>query len=179
MTSGGSTTSDFIGGATRAVPSGMWRHLSHRARAGKLPKGLDAAWNMIVRVGIAYGGQFHGTQWSLVDGKTRGEGFIAGDVRAALDGEMWGTEGKLVVKPPGLSPTGGLSASDLGPDAEIVTSGQLILEEGDEIQRWEETTPLGEVTQVTDPLPRSDWQREETDFGPVTLVIPGGEGSGG
>ena len=142
--------------------------------------GTDAAWNMIVQVGIAHGEQFNGTQWSLVDGKTRGEGFIAGDVRAALDGEMWVTEeGKLVVKPPGLSPTGGLPASDLGPDATIYLFGQLILEEGDEIQRREETTPLGEVTQLTDPLPRSDWPPVETDFGPVTLVIPGGEGSGG
>lgn len=51
---------------------------------------------------------------------------------------------------------------------------QLILEEEGEIERFEGTMPLGEVVSLNDPLPLSAWQRIETDFGPVTLSIPGG-----
>jgi hypothetical protein len=66
---------------------------------------------MRTSVGIITGGQFHGTSWSLQDEKTRGEAFIDGDVKAALNGEMWVTpEGRLVVRLPGLSDTDGLSA---------------------------------------------------------------------
>ena len=34
------------------VPSGMWRHLATRARPGKLPSGLDAAWNTMISWGV-------------------------------------------------------------------------------------------------------------------------------
>ena len=78
----------------------------------------------------------------------------------------------MAVKLPGTSPTGGLSVTDIGPDAGITWFGQLWPQEDSELQQWDETKPLGEVTQVTDALPRPGWERVETDFGPITLIIP-------
>ena len=95
------------------------------------------------------------------------------NVKAALDSEMWVTpEGQVAVKLPGTSPTGGLSVTDIGPDAGITWFGQLWPEEDSEIQKWDETKPLGEITQVSDALPRPGWERVETDLGPLTLIIP-------
>ena len=137
------------------------------------PPTNDVAWSLIVRVGIHLGPQIHIAQWTLHDGTTRGEGNIVGDVTAALDSEMWvTTDGQLVVKLPGTSPTGGLAASDLGPNAELLLFGQLWLEEASEIQQWEESVTVGQITQVADSLPRPDWQPVETDLGPITLIIP-------
>ena len=132
-----------------------------------------AALNTQVLVGVTFDGQSNSTQWSLNDGKTRGAAFIFGDVQASIHGEMWVTpKGTLVVKLPGLSPTGGLTASDMSPSSGLVWSAQVILEEGDEIQRWDEVTTLGEITQLSEPLPLPDWMPVTTDFGPVTLVVP-------
>jgi len=97
------------------------------------PSAADA-WNMSIQVGVAFDGQRHATQWSLADGMTRGAGYIYGDVEASIEGEMWTTpEGTLVVKLPGLSPTGGLSSSGVGSDAAVRWNAQLILEEGGDI----------------------------------------------
>ena len=136
--------------------------------------GSDATWSLILDVGIDLGTQTNTVRWTLYDGSTRGESHISGDnVKAALDSEMWVTpEGQVVVKLPGTSPTGGLSVTDIGPDAGITWFGQLWPQEDSELQQWDETKPLGEVTQVTDALPRPGWERVETDFGPITLIIP-------
>jgi len=140
------------------------------------PPPLDTAWFIRTSVGILTDGQFHGASWSLHDGKTRGEGFMDGDVKAAVNGEMWVTpEGRLVVRLPGLSDTGGLSASELATDAEVFLYGQVTPEEGADFERTERTVPLGEVTQSGEMLPLSDWIFVETDFGPITLIIPGGD----
>ena len=137
------------------------------------PPTNDVAWSLIVRVGIHLGPQIHIAQWTLHDGTTRGEGNIVGDVTAALDSEMWvTTDGQLVVKLPGTSPTGGLAASDLGENAELLLFGQLWLEEASEIQQWDYAVAWGQITQATDSLPRPDWQPVETDLGPITLIIP-------
>ena len=48
MTAGGTSASDIISSQPPAVPSTRWRNLSVRPRPGKLPKGLDAAWNSAV-----------------------------------------------------------------------------------------------------------------------------------
>ena len=48
MSAGSATPADIIGGAGPAVPSAMWRNLATRPRPGKLPKGIDAAWNNVV-----------------------------------------------------------------------------------------------------------------------------------
>jgi hypothetical protein len=139
------------------------------------PPSSAAAWNMSVNVGIADAGQTYRTDWSLADGKSRGVGYTFVDDRAvsSVDGEMWTTpEGRLVVKLPGSSPTGGLAATDMGPDAVVRWAAQLILEEGGETQRWNGQSPVGEINQLTEPTPPGA-QPIETDFGPVTLVIPG------
>ena len=41
-----SAASPKVAAPSPIVPSGMWRNLSARPTAGKLPKGLDAAWNV-------------------------------------------------------------------------------------------------------------------------------------
>jgi len=137
----------------------------------------DTAFGLIVGIGIDLGYQTNTSWWTLYDGTTRGESSIVGDdVRAALGGEVWVTsDGDLAVKLPGTSPTAGLSVTDLGPDAAIYLYGQLWPEEDSEAQTWEETRPLGPVTQVTDPLPLPDWLRQQLDFyEPITLIIPAG-----
>ncbi len=136
--------------------------------------GPDTTWSLILDVGIDLGTQSNTVRWTLYDGSTRGESHISGDnVKAALDSEMWVTpEGQVAVKLPGTSPTGGLSVTDIGPDAGITWFGQLWPQEDSEFQQWDETKPLGEITQVTDALPRPGWERIETDFGPITLIIP-------
>ena len=137
----------------------------------------DTAFGLTVGIGIDLGYQTNTSWRTLYDGSTRAESSIVGaDIRAALGGEVWVTpDGDLAVKLPGTSPTAGLSLTDLGPDAAIYLYGQLWPEEGSETQIWEETRPLGPVTQVTDPLPLPDWLREELDFyEPITLIIPAG-----
>ena len=54
----------------------------------------------------------------------------------------------------------------------ITWFGQLWPQEDSEIQQWDETKPLGEIAQVAEVLPRPGWERVETDFGPITLIIP-------
>ncbi len=131
-------------------------------------------YDMFVQVGIAFDGQFNAASWSVTAGKTRGVGYIYGDAPAAVDGELWLTpDGVLFGKLPGLSPTGGLSVSALGPDAVIAWDAYVILEEGGEIQRWNGEFPLGEIGEFSDATPPGA-QRVETEFGPVELVIPGG-----
>jgi hypothetical protein len=99
-----------------------------------------------------------------------------GDVRAALNGEMWVTpEGRLVVRFPGLSDTDGLAASSLAPDAQISLYAQVVPEEGADFERIERVVPLGQVTEPGQVLPLPDWILVETDFGPITLVIPAGD----
>lgn len=136
--------------------------------------GPSTTWSLILDVGIDLGTQTNTVRWTLYDGSTRGESHISGDnVKAALDAEMWVTpEGQVAVKLPGTSPTGGLSVTDIGPDAGIIWFGQLWPQEDSDLQQWDETKPLGEITQVTDALPRPGWERVETDFGPITLIIP-------
>ena len=98
-----------------------------------------------------------------------------GDVQASIDGEMRVTpKGTLVVKLPGLSPTGGLAAANLTSAARLTWLSQVILEEGDDIQRWDGDTTLGEIAQLTEPLPLLGWIPVATDFGPVTLIVPTG-----
>ena len=134
-----------------------------------------AVWNMQVLVGVTSDELSHSTQWSLHDGKTRGAAFILGDVQASIDGEMWVTpKGTLVVKLPSLSPTGGLAAANLTSAARLTWLSQVILEEGDDIQRWDGDTTLGEIAQLTEPLPLLGWIPVATDFGPVTLIVPTG-----
>lgn len=157
-------------------PAGdVWVVATPAASWAQGPPATDTAWGLIVGVGVDLGYQINASWWTLYDGGTRGEGSIVGEnVRAALDGEMWVTpDGELAVKLPGSSPTGGLPITDVGSDAEIYLFGQLWPEESSDIQSWEDTTPLGEITQTADLLPRPDWQAVEVDFGPVILIVPG------
>ncbi len=167
----------ITGASVLADPSGdVWVELTFAGSWIPGPPALDTAWFMQTIVGITSGGQYNSSAWSLQDGRTRGEGFMEGDVRAAFDGEMWVTpQGRLVVRLPGLSDTGGLSVSDLGPDSEIFLYAQVVPEEGADFERIERTIPMGEVAQSSDNLPYSDWILVTTDFGPITLVIPAGE----
>ncbi|MBH06595.1 MAG: prepilin peptidase [Phycisphaeraceae bacterium] len=40
--------------ASPGIPSAIWRNLAYRPRATKLPKGLDAAWNAAVSMGVPF-----------------------------------------------------------------------------------------------------------------------------
>jgi hypothetical protein len=51
----------------------------------------------------------------------------------------------------------------------------VVPEEGADFEKVERIVSLGAVTQSGDVLPLSDWILVETDFGPITLVIPAGD----
>ncbi len=133
----------------------------------------DAAWSLIVDIGLDLGTQVHSVRWTLHDGSTRGESHIEGAIEAALAAEMWLTpDGRIAVRLPGTSPTGGLSAGDVGAGAMITLFGQSWPTADGEIERTEETIAAGAVPVATEPLPLPGWQQVETEFGPITLIVP-------
>ena len=177
----GAEPADYVTATNTAVlidPNGdVWIEVTLAAPWLPEPPAADTAWSLIVGIGIDLGYQTNSSWWTLYDGSTRGEGSIVGDgITAGFDGEMWVTlDGKLVVRLPGSSPTGGLAVTNLGPDATFYSYGRLGLEEGSELQTWEETPPLGDITQLADPLPHPDWRLVEVNsLGPIRLDVPAG-----
>jgi hypothetical protein len=87
---------------------------------------------------------------------------------------MWVTpDGRLAMRLPGSSPSGGLDAGLVTPDTPLVLLSSLVEAEGEAPVSDNRNTVLGDIAGGGD-YPLVDWVELEPDTEPIVLNVPSG-----